>query len=213
MSEQPTHPAAIDVGGEPYLRDAKGALVPLQMVKATDLLMDELVRKVTGAASSLHDRLARFKTTAFADVTEFQALLAQEYDASIGGRKGNITLTSFDGRLKVQVQVADLFEFGPELQAAKALIDECLAEWAAGSGAELRALVNRVFSVDKEGQINRGELIMLTRVEIADERWQRAMQAIRESMRVIGSKSYMRFYERDQADAAWRSITLDIAVA
>lgn len=213
MSEQPAHPAAINVGGEPYLRDAKGALVPLSMVKATDLLMDELVRKVTGAAASLHDRIARFKASAFNDVAEFQALLAQEYDASIGGKKGNITLSTYDGCRKVQVQVADLFEFGPELQAAKALIDECLAEWAAGSGAELRALVNRVFSVDKEGQINRAELFMLLRVEIADERWQRAMLAIRESMRVIGSKSYMRFYERDQPDAAWRAISLDIAVA
>ena len=213
MSEQPKHPAAIDVGGEPYLRDAKGALVPLQMVKATDLLMDELVRKVTGAASSLHDRLARFKIAAFNDVAEFQALLAQEYDTTIGGKRGNITLTSFDGCRKVQVQVADLFEFGPELQAAKSLIDECLGEWAADGRPELRALVNRVFSVDKEGQINRAELFMLLRVEIADDRWQRAMSAIRESMRVIGSKSYMRFYERDQPDGAWRAISLDIAVA
>ena len=213
MTDQPAHPAAIDVSGQPYLRDAKGALVPLSMVKAADLLMDELVRKVTDAASSLHDRLARFKGAAFTDVAEFQALLAQEYETTIGGKKGNITLTSFDGCRKVQVQVADLFEFGPELQAAKALIDECLAEWAAGSGAELRALVNRVFSVDKEGQINRAELFMLLRVEIADERWQRAMLAIRDSMRVIGSKSYMRFYDRAKPDAAWRAITLDIAVA
>lgn len=213
MTEHPTHPAAIDVGGQPYLRDAKGALVPLSMVKATDLLMDELVRKVTGSAASLHDRLSRFKVAAFNDVAEFQALLAQEYDAAIGGKKGNITLTTFDGCRKVQVQVADLFEFGPELQAAKALIDDCLSEWAAGSGAELRALVNKVFSVDKEGHINRAELFMLLRVPIEDERWQRAMDAIRDSMRVIGSKAYMRFYERDQPDAAWRSITLDIAVA
>ncbi len=212
MTEQPAHPAAVDVGGQPYLRDAKGALVPLSTVKTTDLLMDELVRKVTSAAASLSDRISRFKTAAFNDVGEFQALLAQEYDAAIGGKKGNITLTSYDGCRKVQVQVSDIMEFGPELQAAKALIDECLAEWAAGSGAELRALVNRVFSVDKEGQINRAELFMLLRVEILDERWQRAMLAIRESIRIVGSRSYIRFYHRDTPDGAWRSIPLDIAV-
>ena len=213
MTEHPTHPAAIDVGGQPYLRDAKGALVPLSVIKAGDLLMDELVRKVTASASSLHERLARFKIAAFNDVSEFQALLAQEYDTAIGGKRGNITLTSYDGCRKVQVQVADRFEFGPELQAAKSLIDECLSEWAADGRPEIRALVNRCFSVEKEGQINRTELFMLLRVEIHDERWQRAMQAIRESMRVIGSKSYMRFYERDQPDDAWRAISLDIAVA
>ncbi len=211
MTAPRVHPAAIEVGGQPYLRDAKGALVPLSAVKATDLLIDELVRKATGSAASIRDVLARFKRDAFTEVGEFQALLAQEYDAAIGGKKGNITLTTYDGCRKVQVQVSDILEFGPELQAAKTLIDECLGEWAAGSGAELRALVNRVFSVDKEGQINRAELFMLLRVEIADERWQRAMNAIRESIRVIGSRSYVRFYERDAADAAWRAIPLDIA--
>lgn len=46
------HPAAIDVAGTPYLRDAKGALVPLASVKPADLLMDELVRGMTEACAS-----------------------------------------------------------------------------------------------------------------------------------------------------------------
>src|SRR3546814_2012080 len=112
-----------------------------------------------------------FKGHTFEDVNGLQALIAQEYGVTVGGRKGNITLTSFDGCEKVQVQVADLIEFGPELQAAKALVDECLSEWSADSRVELRALVSRVFNVDKEGQINRAELFMLLRFEIADERW------------------------------------------
>ena len=70
-----------------------------------------------------------------------------------------------------------------------------------------------MFSVDKEGQINRAELFMLLRVEIADPRWVRAMDAIRDSIRVIGSRTYVRFYERDVADAPWRSVPLDIAAA
>jgi len=45
-----SHPAAIEVGGEPYLRDAKGALVPILAIKPTDLLMDELVRELTAEA-------------------------------------------------------------------------------------------------------------------------------------------------------------------
>jgi hypothetical protein len=207
----PAHPATIDVGGKPYLRDAKGSLVPVETVKPTDLLMDETVRKVMGFAVELSEQIARFKGHTFEDVNALQALFRQEYDAPIGGVKGNITLTTFDGCQKVQVKVADLIEFGPELQAAKALIDECLVDWSADSGAELRALVNRVFNVDKEGQINRGELFMLLRVEIADERWQKAMKAIRDSIRVIGSKAYVNFYARDAADEPWRAISIDLA--
>ena len=208
-----THPAAIDVAGTPYLRDAKGNLVPVASVKPVDLLMDETVRKVLDKARDVSAVVAAFKGEAFESVNELQALIAQNYNATVGGKKGNITLVSFDGCQKVQVQVADLLEFGPELQAAKALIDECLTEWAVGSAVELRALVNRVFSVDKEGQINRAELFMLLRVEIEDERWVRAMEAIRDSIRVIGSRTYVRFYDRPAPDAAWHAVTIDLAAA
>jgi hypothetical protein len=205
------HPRAIDVGGSPYLRDAKGALVPLSTVKATDLLMDEMVDRAITEATRLSAAIADFKRATFDAITSFQALVLQDYGAEIGGKKGNVTLTTFDGCRRVMLQVADLLEFGPELQAAKALIDECLSEWAAGSGAELRALVTRAFSVEKQGQINRTELFMLLRVEIADARWQRAMDAIRDSIRVIGSRSYLRFYQRDTPTAAWRAVSIDIA--
>lgn len=207
------HPAAIDVAGTPYLRDAKGSLVPIASVKAADLLMDETVRGILDQARVMSNLIAEFKSSTFASVGDLQALIAQNYGATIGGKKGNITLMSFDGCQKVQVQVADLLEFGPELQAAKLLIDECLTEWAVGSAIELRSLVNRVFQVDKEGQINRAELFMLLRVEIADERWLRAMDAIRDSIRVIGSRTYVRFYDRAAPDAAWRAVSIDLAAA
>lgn len=202
----------IDVAGKEYMQDAKGALVPLGVVKPIDKLMDETVRKMIAFARELSDEIARFKGHCFEDLGSFQALIAQEYGAEPrGGPKGNVTLTSFDGCMKVQFQVADLIEFGPELQAAKKLVDNCLSDWTAGSGDELRAVVNRAFSVDKEGKINRAELFMLLRVAIDDARWQAAMTAIRDSIRVIGSKTYIRFYERDTPDAGWRSVTIDLA--
>lgn len=213
---QPSHsatPATIDVGGHPYMRDAKGNLVPVAAVKPTDLLMDETVRKIVGFARELSAQIARFKGHTFEDVSALQALFSQEYGASVGGQKGNITLTTFDGLEKVQVQVADLIEFGPELQAAKKLIDECLVDWSADSGVELRALVTRAFNVEKEGQINRTELFMLLRVQIDDDRWKRAMDAIKDSIRVIGSQTYVRFYERDDAAAPWKAVSIDLARA
>lgn len=206
-----TIPGTIDVNGTPYLRDAKGALIPVAAVKAGDLLMDELVRSVLSEATALSAAIAAFKQRIFEQVGAFQALLAQQYDTKVGGTKGNLTLSTFDGCQKLQVQVSDQLEFGPELQQAKALIDECLSEWAATGGIELRALVNRVFQVDQQGKINRAEVFMLLRVEIADERWQRAMLAIRDSMRVIGSRTYLRFHQRDAGDAPWRGVPIDIA--
>ena len=166
-----------------------------------------------GFAVALSARVARFKGHTIADLGGFQDLLAQEYGARLGGKKGNVTFQTIDGTMKVQVQIADQITFGPELQAAKALVDECLIEWGADSRAELAALVNRVFNVEREGMIDKAGLFSLLRLDIADARWTRAMTAIRDSIRVTGSKSYIRFYRRARAEAAWEPVTIDLAAA
>ena len=201
----------IIAGGKPYMNDAKGNLVPLDLVKPQDKLEDEVVRKIVDYAECLSAQISRFKGHTFTDLGEFDALIEQEYGLNRGGKKGNRTYQSFDGCLKVQVQVADLVDFGPQLQVAKGLIDECLIEWAADSRPEIQAIVTRAFNTDKEGQVNRSEIFMLLRLQIEDPRWLKAMEAIRDAMRVTGSKSYLRFYRRDHPDAAWEAISIDLA--
>jgi hypothetical protein len=201
------------ISGNEYVNAAGGGFTPIDLVKPQDLLQDETVRRVMFFAQRLSAQIARFKGHTFEDLNAFQSLLDQEYGLKIGGRKGNATYQTIDGLMKVQVQIADQFAFGPELQSAKQLIDACLVEWGSESRAEIRALVDRVFSVGKEGQINRAELFGLLRLEIADERWRRAMEAIRDSIRVTGKKAYLRFYTRPRIDAGWTTITIDIASA
>lgn len=201
------------INGKPYMADAKGGFVPAELVKPVEKLEDETVRKIMGYARDLSAQVARFKGHTFDDLGAFEALLAQEYGAAKGGAKGNKTFMTFDGCQKVQVQVADTIDFGAQLQVAKSLIDECLTEWAADSRPEIRAVVTRAFNTDKEGQINRAAIFMLLRLDIEDERWQRAMSAIREAMRVVGSKIYVRCYERDRPDGEWRAVTIDLAKA
>lgn len=200
-----------EFNGRHYMVDARGALVPLGAVKAQDKLIDETVRKIMAFAVALSEQVARFKGHTFDDIGSMQALLEQEYGAKAGGPKGNITLTTFDGLQKVTLKMADLIEFGPELQAAKKLVDECLNDWSADAGDELRTIVNRAFQVDREGKINRAEIFMLLRAQIDDERWKRAMDAVRDSIRVIGSKAYLTFHHRPSADAAWVGISIDLA--
>ena len=85
MKDKP-HPAAIDIDGSWYLRDAKGALVPIAVVKPVDLLIDELVRATLGEARAVSAAIAAFKQRTFERVGELRALLAQDYDAKIGGK-------------------------------------------------------------------------------------------------------------------------------
>lgn len=203
----------VTMNGKVYMPDAKGALVPIETIKAEHLLEDETVRKIMGYAVELSDQVARFKAHTFEDLGDFEALLAQEYGATKGGAKGNKTFLSHDGLLKVQVQVADYIDFGPQLQIAKAIIDECLNEWSADARPEIRAIVTRAFNTDKAGQINKAEIFMLLRLEISDPRWLRAMRAIRDAIRVVGSKTYVRCYQRAGFDAPWQAVTIDLAKA
>ncbi|CUW88094.1 DUF3164 family protein, partial [Agrobacterium genomosp. 2] len=54
---------------------------------------------------------------------------------------------------------------------------------------------------------------MLLKLEIEDTRWKKAMEAIRDAIRVTGSKEYVRFYKRDSLEADWQAITIDLAKA
>lgn len=197
--------------GSRYMRDAQGRLVPLESVKAIDKLIDEIVRKIVGFAEPLSAQVARFRAHSFDDVDALIALIAQDYGVTLGGQKGNRTLTSFDGLMQVKVQIADNITFGPELEAAKALVDECLKDWTEGARFELRTIVDRAFQVDKEGKINRGELLGLRRLNIEDDRWRRAMDAINDSIRIIGTKRYVRAYKASKIGDPLKPIVIDVA--
>lgn len=201
------------VDGAEMIHGPDGALLPIGTVKPQHVMEDELVRQEISHAIALNEQVGRFAGHVHDNLGAFEALIAERYGAKVGGAKGNKTLMTYDGLMKMVVQVADNVTFGPELQIAKVLVDECLTDWSASSGDELKAVITRAFNMDREGQVNRAALYSLLRLEIADERWQRAMQAIRDAMRVVGSKRYVRFYRRPDSSAPWEPVTIDLARA
>lgn len=209
----PIPDGTFEINGHMYMGDGKGGFQPVETIKPQNLLEDETVRKILGFTIAASEQVARLKAHTFQDVGDLEAILAQEYEAKIGGKKGNITLSTVDGLYKVEIRVQDHIDFGPELQIAKTLVDECLNEWSEDAGPELRSIVTDAFKTDKAGQINRSQIFMLLRRDIKDERWQRAMQAIRDAMRVVGSKTYVRSSKRKSHDAPWESVTVDLAKA
>jgi len=194
-----------------YLRNAQGHLVPTEMVKPIDRARDDLVQELMKHARATNELLKAFKSRVFGDVAAFANLSAEQYDAKLGGKKGNITLYSFDGAYKIQLATADNIVFDERLQAAKALIDACIEDWSQGSSPEIKVLVQQAFQTDKEGNLNTGRILGLRRLEITDTRWQSAMKAIGESVQVVGSKQYIRFYERVGDTDQYVGISLDIA--
>ena len=196
---------------EGFWKDAKGCLVPESMIKPIDRTRDELARDLGLRAKAMSASLRDFKTTVFNEINAFVDLSAEQYDVKLGGKKGNLTLYSFDGAIKIQVAIAEHMVFDERLQAAKHLIDECIIDWSQGSRDEIKVLVQSAFQTDKEGKINTGRVLALRRLDIRDEKWQKAMQAISESLQVVGSKEYIRFYERVGDSDQYQPISLDLA--
>ncbi|MDP1980500.1 DUF3164 family protein [Undibacterium sp.] len=194
-----------------YMKDSQGRLWPESKVKPIDKERDQLVHELIKNAIAVNTALAHFKKSAFGDIAAFVELSAEQYDAKLGGKKGNVTLFSFDGQYKVQFAVAENIQFDERLQAAKSLIDECIKEWSQGSSPEIQVLVQDAFKTDKEGNLNHGRILALRRLEIKDQRWKNAMTAIGESVQVIGSKQYIRFYERRAETDQYDPIPLDMA--
>lgn len=194
-----------------YMKDALGRLVPKNLVRPIDIARDDLVKELVARAKDQSAQLLELKRIIFADIQAFVSMSVEQYQAKLGGTKGNVTLHTYDGAFKVQIAKADNITFDERLQAAKAIIDELLAEWTEGSRAEIKAIIQAAFDADKEGNINTGKVLSLRRLDIKDERWQQAMQAISDSVQVTGTKTYVRFYERVGDSDQYRPISLDIA--
>lgn len=196
---------------EGYRADARGRLIPEDQIKELDKLRDELVCDLVDRAKAVQKTLRDYKGDAFAEIRAFVETSAQEYGVKLGGRKGNVQLLSFDGRYKIQRAIQESITFDERLQAAKELIDECLADWTADARPELAIIVDDAFRVDKAGNIRTSEVLRLRRHKIEDERWLKAMDAISDAVQITGSKSYVRVYERVGESNQYKAISLDIA--
>jgi hypothetical protein len=198
---------------EGYKQNAAGHLVPVEAISELDKTRDELVMELVAKAKGVNSTLTKAKTEMMADIGAFVELSAEKYGAKVGGNKGNVTLLSFDGRFKVVRSVQDMMVFDERINAAKAKVDECIHNWSQGSRVEIKALIEHAFQVDKQGNISTARVFGLLRLDINDVNWQEAMKALRDSIQVVASKSYVRVYERETSDTDYKPIPMDISAA
>lgn len=213
FTPHPMPTGIVEVHGNKYMADGTGGLRALEAIKPHKLLCDELVRGEFGFALALADQIARFKAHLIANLGAFDALMAQEYGVTVGGKKGNRTYTSHDALWKIEVRIQDRLSYSSEIQQAKALFDECLNEQAADAPPLLRSIVTNAFDTDKEGMINRTNIHVLLNTEDDDPRWKRGQEAIRDAEIIISAKEYVRFSMRASFQDPWRGLTIDLANA
>jgi len=200
-TEQPTAPAG-------FRYNAQGHLIPVDQIKEIDLARDEIVNELLDKAQSIGAQVAAFKKEALESIQAFAELSAERYGARLGGKKGNITLTSFDGRYQLVRSIADRITFDERLQAAKSLIDECLKDWTKDARSEIQTLIHSAFEADKKGNLATHKILGLRTIKIDDPKWLKAMEAISDAITVSSTKTYVRFYVRNDS-GQYTQISLD----
>ncbi len=177
-------------------QDAQGRLVPLELVKPADRQRDELVNALFGQYADVLEACQAFRDKADIEIDAHLQLVQEQYGVKMGGQVGNLVLTSYDGELRVVRAIDKVIAFSDEIHAAKKLIFSCVEEWITEARPELKVLVEDAFRQDKQGHLSAGRILGLLRLEIVDARWQQAMLAIRDSVRVQNTRTYLRFYKR-----------------
>lgn len=194
-----------------FMKNAQGHLVPEAQVREQDKLRDQVVTDLAMQAIHIHEALSAFKRKALADIADTIQIAADKWEVDLGGKKGNISLTSYNGEFKVQRVYAERITFTEELEAAKELFGRCLDRWTEKADTNIRALIDRAFRPNKSGQIRTAELLGLLRLEIDDAEWKTAVEALQASINVSGSTVYVRVYKRVPDTDKYQLIPLDLA--
>ena len=210
-TQNSTGTSNVDAPRKGYMLDANGAEWPTDKVKPIDRDRDRLVKSLANRAKKVSGTISEFKTDAFNEIADFVAHSAAQYEHTFRGKKGNMTLFSFDGQFKIVVARGETRAFDERLQVAKSMIDQCIHKWAMGANKNIQAIVNDAFQVDKEGKVSVDRIMGLRRVSIDEPEWKNAMEAIADSIQITGSKRYIRLYERVGETEHYNPISLDVA--
>ena len=194
-----------------YMQNATGHLVPESQVREQDKLRDQIAYDLVEEAEELNARLKAFKNKALKDIADLVQISADKYGANLGGKKGNVTVTTYDGKYKVIRSHAERIAFTEEIEAAKALFDECLMNWSQGGNENMKVVVDRTFRTNSNGQIKTSQVLDLMRAEVDDPLWKKAIEALKDSMQSVGTAVYIRVYQRVGESEQYRQIPLDLA--
>lgn len=185
--------------------DPDGIEVPAKYIATEDKERDEAVSSSFETIAKLELELSAARDKVFGAVNGYLESIADRY-----GEKwqGNAELRDFSHELKIEIQNSKRISFDEKLQIAKTKIDECVKQWSAKTDGKIKLIIDKAFSTDKQGKIDTKLVLGLRNIKIDDELWMEAMQLIADSVSVVGTKQYMRFY-RKNAEGVFEAVKLD----
>lgn len=179
-----------------------GSFIAYDKLPAAKQVEHDFVMTYCTDAEIHNANLAGFKRHAIQEMVASRKMMLDDHGVKKGGKDGNLTLRSACCRFMVKLTVSKHITFGPELEAAKALIFEVIEdELSVGGSSLIRSIVEDVFSLNGKGRIDTQGILNLRTdkyaKEVDDPRWARAMQAIETAVLRDSSTTYINFYRVD----------------
>lgn len=186
-----------EIDGKIYYVKGDGTMVPEEAVKDSDKLRDDFVQEAADRIMALRTQMIQEKAEITEDMEALVDTLAEKYNVKMGGVKGNLSFTSFDGNIRIERRVNETVRFTETIHAAKQLIDEYLEDITKNSSSELKQIVSSAFRL-KQGQPDVKAVLKLKELNINDERWIKAMQIIDDSKQLVACSPSISLYVRSK---------------
>ncbi|MGQ8367108.1 DUF3164 family protein [Glaciecola sp. 1036] len=195
-----------------FMLDEVGNQIRVSNIKEYDLIRDKLVKEMARDAAVLADEMQAAKERFSAKFEQHIERMENIYKVKVGGRKGNVSLSSFDRKLKIERTKQDRMTTNEHMVVAVQLVDQCLAGWAKGSNRNLQAFVRKYFRTDAKGNFNIADLQRVRRLELEtpDPLWEKAMEALDNAIEHDTTVTYFRAFVRDES-GKYLNIPLDFA--
>ena len=195
-----------------HLENSYGQMIPTARIRDDIVFRHQTATALIAGARGLHEFMRTRKEQFFDDVDAFIDLTLERYKARLGGRRGGIVITNFNETMKVEVSTADYLRVNEAITAAQALMNEVLDDVGEGANDDVRALLANAFVRDeKTGRLNIQRLQETRRVKLSHPKWQDVQNAIADSLEWAGSRRYIRFHVRKDANARWEQINLNFS--
>ena len=194
-----------------YMKNSRGDLVKAENIKPIDLLKDQAAVAIAEKAKELHMELIKFKRIALDDISSLIEVAGAEHGVILGGEKGNTTLTSFDGRYKIQRSYQEKIDFGPELQVAKEMFERYAKHKEVELGEDGLILIDMAFRRSRNGQISVSRLLELLQYPIKHPDWLKACEILTQASSVVGMTVYVNVFERVNDSDRYQPIHLSLA--
>lgn len=198
-------PKAAKVSKNDIWIDSEGNKIPVkyidQAVMERSCMVDDIFKEIL----DLNEKMKELKARVMIKIDDYIQKTTQKENW-----RGNIQFYNFGCCRRIDVNMIRNIGFNEKLQSAKELILKCVERW--GSSAEkLKILVNKIFKLDKQGNIDSKLVLSLQGYDFPDPEWKEAMLLINDSIFVKSSKKYISFYHKTDSSDAMEQVILNFS--